>query len=290
MRSFCSCLLFICCSAASLFPEDEVEAPGYRATYPSKVIQADHLSISPAKSRKGHFSYMDTNATINASFFTKGSLENNIIAGVRRIHVGLRSKIHPKNTLYGVLGLDSKYTGIENWNWQGTLVVQPDVCSTNFARKTRYIACLHGRYAVNPGAGIHVGFYTELGMRSSFVRPLVGIDYTMKQWLLQAVFPIKYGVTYQGFKTNLFSVMVRPFFTSLRVHKGLYDRPAIAKYQGFGAEFRWDYLPTPRWNFWATIGSTLCGNLLIGNKNNNHRHHIHLHKAPYFNVGVTFGI
>ena len=84
--------------------------------------------------------------------------------------------------------------------------------------------------------------------------------------------------------------MIRPFYTAVYVRKGFHDRPATARYKGTGGELRWDYLPTPRWNFWLSCGYALQGNLTVGDKNNNHRHHIHLPDAPYFNIGITFGI
>ena len=290
MRPLRLFLLTLCSMTALAYADDEIEAPGYRAAYPNQVIEADQMSISPAKSRKGHFSYGETNASVNATFLTKGALQNSVIAGLRNIHLGLGSKIRPKNTLYGVIGVNSTYTGIEDWNWMGNLVIQPDLKFENMTRSIRYIASLHGRYQVHPSTGLHAGFYAELGMRSSIVRPLLGVDYTWGAWLLQAVFPIKYGVTYQGFTKHAFSLMVRPIYTAVHIHKALHDRPGIACYKNTGAEFRWDYLLTARLNFWVALGSTLGGNLTIGDKNNNHRHHIHLHRAPYFYLGGTWGL
>jgi hypothetical protein len=290
MRTFRSFLLFMCCIPTLAYSSNEEEAPGYRATYPNQAIEADQLSICPSGTRKGHFSYGETNASVDTLVYSKKTIENSIVVGFRRIHIGLSSKIKPQNTLYGVLGINSTYTGIAAWNWVGNCVVQPNLKSTNFADKTRYIASLHGRYEANPSTGLHVGFYAELGLRASIVHPLIGIDYTYGSWLLQGVYPIKYGITYQGIDRHRFSLMVRPFSTAVRVRKGLQDRPATTHYQGTGGELRWDYLPTSRWNFWMSLGLTLQGNLTIGDKNNNHRHHIHLRDTPYFNIGMTYGI
>lgn len=283
-------ILFSLCGAATFaFGADEVEAPGYRATYPMQGVEIDHLSISGAKSRKGHYVYSETNANINTPIYGTPTLQTTVLAGVRNIHQRLGSKIRPENTLYGVIGLHSEYSGVEEWAWSGGLDLQPDLRFAHLRRSVRYIPVLHGRYQFAPSTGLHVGFYAELGMRASFVRPVIGIDYTYNAWLLQAVFPIKYGITYQGISKHLFSCMIRPFYTAVHTKKGLDNRPAITRYEGTGAEFRWDFLPTPRWNLWLSVGSTLCGNLTVGDKNNNHRHHIHLHQAPYWNIGVTFG-
>jgi hypothetical protein len=213
-----------------------------------------------------------------------------LIVGARRVRLGLGNKVRPRESLYGVLGLNTVYTGLDEWNWIGNLVAQPGLVTSNIARKTRYIASLNGRFTASQSTGVHVGFYAELGMRASFIHPLVGLDYTVGPWLLQAVYPIKAGISYQGLRSHVFSLMARPIYTAVRLHKALHNRPGIGCYKATGAEFRWDYIPTKRWNIWAAIGTTICGSLTLGDKNNNHRHHIHLHRAPYFNIGFTYGI
>jgi hypothetical protein len=280
----------ICCATAFNYAVDEVSTPGYRATYPMQVVGLDQLSICPANTRKGSFSYGDAHALINTKITSGKTIKNNLLAGFRRIHLGLGSKIHQKNSLYGVLGIDSKYSGIEAWLWNGSLVVQPDLQSSSLARKTRYMGTLHGRYEVVPSTHLHVGFYMELGMRASLIRPIIGIDHTHGPWLIQAVFPIKYGISYLAIQNHMFSLMIRPLYTTVRVHEGLRNRPAITQYRGTGGEVRWDYLPTSRWNFWISLGKTISGTLTVGNKNNNHRHHIHLHSAPYINIVINCGI
>ena len=281
------CLL---CASTTLFAANEEEAPGYRTSYQPQILEVNQLSILPSKTRKGSFAYGETNALINTALPTKSNVENSILAGFRRVHLSLGSKIQQKSTLYGVIGINSQYTGEEQWNWLSSLIAQPDLVTSNIARKTRYIAALHGRYAATEQTGLHVGFYSEMGMRASFIHPLLGIDYTRGPWLFQIVYPIKAGISYQGIAKHVFSLMIRPFNTAVRVHKGLHDRPAVAHYTGSGGEFRWDFLPATRWNVWASVGQTIGGSLTIGDKNNNHRHDIHLHQAPYFNVGVTFSI
>jgi hypothetical protein len=290
MRTFRPLLVLMSCITAIAFSSDAEEAPGYRATYPDQVIEIDQLSICPAHCRKGHFSYGETNANIDTLAYSKGSVENSVIAGLRNVHISLGSKIKPQDTLYGVIGVQSTYTGVEAWKWIANGIIEPNLKSTNLIRKTRYIASLDGRYEAAPSTGIHVGMYAEIGLRSSIVHPLIGIDYTLGPWLIQGVYPIKYGITYQGLEKHRFSLMVRPFYTAVHVQKGLHDRSATVRYKGTGAELRWDYLPAQRWNWWLSVGYTVEGNLTIGDSNNNHRHHINLHNAPYFNIGVTFGI
>ena len=288
MRTFVMSALCLVCVAATVFPEDGEDTPGFRASYLPKTLEADQMTVGSSKTRKGSCSYGDTNAVASISLPGNKHMENDLLLGVRRVHLGLSSKIRSKDTLYGVLGINSHYTGTDRWDWQGNFVIQPDMVRSNIARKTRYIAALNGRFAASSRTGIHVGFYSELGMRASFVHPLIGVDYTRGPWLIQAIFPIKAGISYQGYEDHVLSLMARPFKTAVRVHKGLHDRPAIAQYVNTGGEFRWDYLPTKRWNFWAALGRTFGGTLFIGDKHNNHRHHIHLHQSPYFNIGVTF--
>lgn len=283
-------IVSIITTSAQLRGGDEEEAPGYRATYPNQVVQAEQLSIPPSHTRKGRCSYGDTLAFLSTKVGSSPTCSSDLIVGARRVRLGLGNKIQPRESLYGVLGVNTEYRGLEDWFWTGNAVVQPRLISSNIARSTRYIIALNGRYAASKATGIHVGLYTELGMRASLLHPLIGIDTTVGPWLFQAVYPIKAGISYQGLRSHVFSLMARPIYTALRLHKALHNRPGIGCYKATGAEFRWDYFPTSRWNFWAAIGSTVCGSLTLGDKNNNHRHHIHLHRAPYFNIGLNFGI
>ena len=277
-------------AATQLHGIDKDEEPGYRATYPNQVVQAEQLSVPPTHTRKGPCSYGDTMAFLSTKIGSTSSCSTDLIVGARRVRLGLGSKIRPRESLYGVLGLNTTYTGLDDWNWIGNVIAQPGLVSSNIARKTRYIASLNGRFAASQATGIHAGFYTELGMRASFIHPLIGLDYTVGPWLFQAVYPIKAGISYQGLRSHVFSLMARPITTAIRLHKALHNRPGIGCYKATGAELRWDYIPTKRWNIWAAVGTTVCGSLTLGDKNNNHRHHIHLHRAPYYNIGFTYGI
>ena len=283
-------LISIIAMGVKLHGINEVDAPGYRATYPNQVLQAEQLSIPPTHTRKGPCSYGDTTAFLSTNLCTAPNSTTDAIIGARRVHLGLGQKTTPRGSMYGILGLNTDYRGLENWDWNGNLVVQPKLSTTNVARATRYIAALNGRFAASQSTGLHVGFYTELGMRASIVHPLLGIDYTLGSWLFQAVYPIKAGVSYRGLESHAFSLMVRPIYTALRLHKSLHNHPGIGCYHTTGVEFRWDYAPHNRWNIWASIGSTMFGFLSLGDKNNNHRHHIRLHRAPYATIGVTWSL
>ena len=272
-----------------LWGTNDGEAPGYRATYPNQVILAEQLSVLPRHTREGPCSYGDTTAFISTNLLSSSRSTADVVVGARRVRLGLGRKTAPHESLYGILGLNADYRDLEDWDWIGNIVLQPRLASRNIARASRYIGALNGRYAVSTATGLHAGLYMELGMRASIVHPLLGIDYTVGKWLLQAVYPMKAGISYQAFRSHLFSLMARPIYTALRLHKALHHRPGIGCYKATGLEFRWDYTPN-RWNLWAAVGSTMPGLLTLGNKNNNHRHHIHLAAAPYFNVGVTCSI
>lgn len=274
----------------SLGAADQQEAPGYRESYPTQITQIEQLSVAPKTTRKGKASYSDTTATLAGRLFSTDAQKTNLILGARRVRIGLNSKIRPRNTLYGIIGVESEYTGIDQWNWLGNLTFQPHTSLSSIGRKMRTIASLDGRYAATEAMGIHAGFYVEAGMRATIVAPLIGLDYTAGSWLFQAIYPIKAGITYQGLRSHAFSIMIRPIYTAVRVHKGLHNTPSVATYQGNGAEFRWDFLPASRWNFWAGIGQTLGGSLSVGDKHNNHKHRIHLRSSPYFNVGLAYKI
>ena len=284
------CLVPLFAVGLQLRAISEDDAPGYRATYPTQVIQAEQLSIFPKHTRKGSCSYGDSSAFVSANMHESSSGTTDAIVGARRVHLGLGQKTAPRGVLYGILGCNVDYRGLKEWDWIGNAIIQPRLAGSNIARGTRYIIAINGRFSASAATGLHVGLYSEMGMRASIVHPLLGIDYTIGTWQIQAIYPIKAGLLYQGFRSHGFSLMVRPIYTALHLHKALHNRPGIGCYKATGLEFRWDYTPSRRWNLWAAVGSTITGTLTLGDSNNNHRHRIRLHRSPYFNVGVTCGI
>lgn len=289
MKKFCTLLLGIMSISSIGVADEPTDLPGYRAAYLLQTIDVEHLSISPAKSRYGHFSYGDSTATVNTVINSTNSKEVGVIAGVRRVHMRLGSSINPHNVSYGVLGLNAKYSAMERWVWVSALVAQPELSSGAF-HSARYIGALNGRYMMNDKAGIHVGAYAEVGMRASNVFPVFGLDYSSGNWTWQGVYPLKAGVSYNGIEKHRLSCFIRPFYTAVRVNKGIHYHSSVARYQGQGAELRWDWLPRSRWNLWASIGRTINGNVTVGDTHNHHRHHVHLHQAPYFQVGLVFDL
>lgn len=276
--------------SSALWCESAEDQPGYRTEYPEQVVDVNHLYMVPAHTHLGNFTFNDTNATVNTRLGAWSSGDIGVISGVRNVQLGLGHKIHSKDTLYGVLGAQATYRGIDQWAWLANLIVQSDVRHSAFLQRTRCIASINGRYAFNKQTGLYVGFYSEAGMRATIVHPIIGIDYTHGNWVYQAIYPIKAGVSYQGIKNNLLSLMVRPFYTAIRVDRGPYHKSAITVYKGTGAELRWDWQQSTLCGLWASIGHTLNGTLSVGNHHNHHRHHIHLNQVPYLQLGVTIGL
>ncbi len=274
----------------ALWCESAEDQPGYRTEHPLQVVDVNHLYMSPSRTRLGNFTFNDTNATLNTRIGSWSSGEAGIITGVRNIELGLGHKIHSCDTPYAVLGAQGVYRGVDRWLWLGNLTFQSDVRHADFFRWSRYIASLNGRYSFTEKTGFYVGFYSEIGMRATIVHPIVGADYTQGNWVYQAIYPIKAGVSYQGLKSNLISFMIRPFYTGLRVDRGPYKNKSVAVYRGTGAEVRWDWQRTALCDIWATIGHTINGELSVGDKCNHHRHDIHLKQVPYLQLGITIGL
>ena len=268
----------------------EESVPGYRASYPEQALGASNLTILPKKCRKGQFSFSDNNFLYNPSIYKNPEMETFLLVGVRDVWLKLSDKIHSKNTPYAVLGLNATYDGVPDWTWAGGITLQSAVTHYSLINNTRYIGVLTGRYAVKKPLGITMGVYSELGFRANIVRPVIGLDYTRGNWVLEAIFPIKAGVMYKGFEKHLLSAMVRPFYTALREEKGLGKSPAIATFKGSGLELRYDFLPRHGFDIWMALGQTLSSNLSLGDRHNHHKHHIHLHSAPYANVGVMISL
>jgi hypothetical protein len=270
--------------------EDQKDLPGYRATYLEQTLDLDYLSTSPAKSHHGTFSFSDAHAVLYKTISQNSFGDVSVLGGLRRVHMKLGSKIRPQNTLYGVIGSTIEYSKMDRWNWDAGFSIQPDVNSFDLVNSTRYIGAIHGRYAYTDSIGVHAGIYAELGMRATSVNPIIGADYKTGPWLYQAIFPQKAGISYTGFSHHIFSFMVRPFFTAVKVHKGNYHHPAVALYNGNGAEFRYDLTPNPMWNFWISLGHTFGSSLTIGNRNFHRQKDMHINQAPYMQIGLNIAL
>jgi hypothetical protein len=286
MRKKIGCMALICCF--SFLTADEPESlPGYRATELPKTVDAEYLAIAPAHSHHGKFTYQDGIATINTNLYASSTSELGLQAGFRNIYMKLASHLHQRDTVYGVVNLNGRYSGVERWVWDGGLAIQPNLNANTF-ESTRYIGYLHGRFLYNEVAGLHVGAYVETGMRTANVKPIIGADYTQGVWTYQLVYPLKAGVSYGGIEKNLLSLFMRPFYTAERLQKGPYHHRSVAKFAADGIEFRWDWMPSPRWNAWALVGKTVMSSLTIGDHHFHHRHHMHLQSAPYLQLGLLY--
>lgn len=290
MKKYIFFALLVNSVAFSAQSEDPEDFPGYRATYLEQKLDIDYLSTCPKKSDHGKFSFGDSNATLSKVASTYANGDVSIIGGLRRIHMELSTHIRSHDTLYGVCGASVDYTGMSRWNWTGGLTVQPDITRFDLARNTRYVGAIQGRFEHTKTIGLHAGIYVETGMRATAVRPLIGADYTSGSWVYQAVYPIKAGVSYTGLPHHIFSCMIRPFYAAVKVHKGFYHHPAVAKYEGSGAEVRWDLTPNPLWNFWFSVGHTLDSSLKVGNGNFHHKKDMHINQAPYLQVGFNIAL
>jgi len=267
--------------------ETDYRLPGYRATYPMHSLDLHHLSVAAAKTREGHFSFGDTNATVNLGPRSTETTSTNIVVGLRNIYMSLSSNIKPKCTPYAVLGVDSRYTGIENWAVIGNAVIQPDLTHFDLSRRTRYIASIIAARSFTPSITGHIGAYTEFGMKTAILKPIIGLDYVSNLYKIQIIYPIKAGLSYLGCNNQIFSLIARPFRAAVCTHKGLDHKPSIVRYRGAGAEFRWDYISTI-WNSWLSLGRTIDGNLTIGDHNNRNKKNMHVKKSPYLQIGFTF--
>jgi len=284
-------VIFALCSLSTLlFSVETNRLPGYRATYFMHTIDADQLYIGPAKTRKGSCSFGDTKlATVFGPIESK-NYSANLIAGVRNMYVHLSDKIKPSNTQYAILGAAGLYKGSNRWLWTANFTVQPELTQPSLKRHTRYVGLVEGIFSWTEQTSAHVGAYTELGMRTTKLKPLLGLSHTTENWKYQAVYPIKAGITYKGFTKGLLSLMARPFSATVKTDKALSHRPATVRYRATGIELRYDYLITTKCDIYLGVGSTLSSKLFIGDARNNHRHSLRIEKTPYAFLGVTAAI
>ena len=290
MKTLTTCLIMASWASIALWSEDEASLPGYRATYPEQVVDLDYLSVTPQKGSGKHVSFSDTNAILNKKLIINNRGNVAALVGIRRLGFGNKSHVRPQNTNYAVLGTSFEYTSMNRWNWSGILSLQPDIHWFDLLRTTRYIASIHGRYQKSKDLGVHVGAYLETGMRITILQPIIGVDYTYGQWIYQAVFPIKGGVSYTGFNHHILSLMARSMYVGAKSHSAFSHKPVTLQYRSTGIEFRWDLLPSQCWKSWISLGQTITGTLRKGNKNFHHTRLTTLHPSPYCQIGITVAI
>jgi hypothetical protein len=290
MKRITKTLFALIMSSTLLHGAGEESVPGYRASYPENAIGISNLTIGPQKTHSNKFIYSDTNLLCNPDVYKSDNVEASLLFGIRDVHMSMSDKLKPKNTPYGVVGVNGIYDGVQDWCWTGGLSLQSSVKQWNLLSNTRYIGALLGRYAYKPNTGLSVGLYSELGFRANIVRPIVGLDYSRGNWVLEAIYPVKAGLVYKKFAKHQFSAVVRPFYTALKNTHALHHSPAVSTFKGYGYELRYDYIMKKGINLWTTLGYTGSCNLHIGDRHNNHIHHYHLASAPYFSLGLMVAL
>lgn len=153
------------------------------------------------------------------------------------------------------------FTGLAHrWLWRGAFGVSVQTENISFGRYGTYRGLLWGRYAAGRRWGAHVGVLFCRGLKSTYVLPILGVDWCIKPTLrLNLVFPL--DVSLRWCPHRIFSAAVAGRWLRCRLRAGE-DNPlsqGLFEFRTWGIEGRLMLTPTCRMGLDLFAGSTVWG-------------------------------
>ncbi len=182
-------------------------------------------------------------------------------------------------------------TGLEDWRW--ILRADYNIDLEHFAHPGNYglfSLLIWGRYELHKKWHYHVGTTGSVGMESSVVYPIIGLDFSPnKTWTFEAIFPILYSVTYKLNKNWHFAIQGRPLQERFRVGAQQPQPRSVFTYSTIGAEFNIHYEQF----LWLEIelfgGYNFGGNFYIKNQFGHKALYTEVGGAPYAGASLDYG-
>lgn len=174
----------------------------------------------------------------------------------------------------------------DHWTWRGLIQINYDGFDKFDAEYFNYNFMLWGRYELCQNFGIHMGFFSETGMRMDRIYPIIGFDWQISErWKLSAVFPFDMALSYLIAKHWTVALAGRTFDSRHRVKPHESHAGYVTRYSNFGLEAMLKYEEK---GLIANIhvGVTTGGDYRIANSHNHHPRHYHLDPAGYVGAQV----
>lgn len=103
-------------------------------------------------------------------------------------------------------------TSLPDWRWVMDVGAHIDTNYYNLATNTFYTAFLWGRLSYKPYMGFNYGFLGQVGVKSYYILPIIGLDTFVSQHIqICAVFPLDISVAYYVSRQLHFRVKWRSF-------------------------------------------------------------------------------
>jgi hypothetical protein len=192
---------------------------------------------------------------------------------------------------YAQFGLMFYTTGLEDWRW--ILRGDYNIDLKHFSHPNLYglfSILVWGKYKIHEKWHFHVGTFATIGMETTTVYPVIGLDYSpSKSWMLEAVFPILYSVQYKLDKNWRFGVKARPLKERFRVGSHEPQPRSVFCYSTVGADLNVHYEQSLRLDIEFYAGYNFGGNFYIKNQDGKKPLYTDVGGAPYVGASLDYG-
>jgi hypothetical protein len=153
------------------------------------------------------------------------------------------------------------FTGLApRWQWRGALGVSVQTQHIALGRYGTVRGLFWGRYRVTPCFGAHLGALFCRGLRSTYVMPILGIDWQIKPTVrLDAVFPLDVALRWCPNKIVSAALAGRWMRARFRAGNENVLRQGLFEFRTWGVEGRLTCTPTQCMGIDLFAGSTIWG-------------------------------
>jgi hypothetical protein len=148
---------------------------------------------------------------------------------------------------------------------------------------------LWGKYHLFKKWHYHVGVLGYSGLEGAFVYPVIGLDFApTEKWLLEAIFPITYGVSYKINPSWTIAAKGRPLKERLRVGSNEPQPRSVTSYSSVGNELNVKYEYGDKFSVEMYGGYNYGGNFYIKNQHGEQSLYTKVQGAPYVGGVVEY--
>ena len=212
----------------------------------------------------------------------------NFGAGWVSCEVNLQDNPHFNQTKFSYVNLlIGTYTAIFcDWFWKASVAAYFDTDEFSLIDYTLYQGVAWGKYEFNEWLELDFGFIVETGLSNTKVWPLIGfICNPFPRWEIHAVFPVDICIDYTVTDCLAASGSLRFLRSRHRLQQNEPSSQGVFNYQATGVEFDLTYAPFVPLSITGYIGSTLGGDLKVGDRMDRHATH-HKFQSSFY-TGVT---
>ena len=179
---------------------------------------------------------------------------------------------------------------IDDWMWiMGATWIQDLNHFDNWGQYGLFTSVLWGRRYINPAFHLHGGLTGYRGMEGARILPIAGFDwYITRKWVVNAIFPFIYSITYYLDDNWSFMLKGSPFSGRYRAKESEPQPKSVLRYRSFGIDMNIYFRIRNNFAFQIYWGYNLGGDLYIKNRNGKNARYFKFKDAPY--IGINGGL